>query len=60
MTRKRLKIGRTLVFKAATRSDYKIAKRKIVGIDHFGRPMVRYHGWSDFVVAPHEILEVLD
>lgn len=60
MPRKRLKVGRTLVFKAATRSDYKKASRKIVGIDSFGRPLVRYHGWSNFVVHPREILEVLD
>lgn len=55
MRPKKIKIGDSITFKAATRSHYKTATRKIVGIDREGRPQVRYHGWSDFVVAWHEI-----
>jgi hypothetical protein len=52
---RKLNVGDSITFKAATRSDCKLATRKVVGIDEFGRPMVRYHGWSNFVVAWHEI-----
>lgn len=53
-----LHIGDSLTFKAATRYSYKKATRKIVSIDHYGRPCVRYGGWSEFIVRPNEILSV--
>lgn len=52
-----MKIGDRLTFKAATRSHYRKATRVIVGFDLHGRPMVRYHGWGNFIVQPHEILK---
>jgi len=51
-------VGDWLTFKAATRSDYRKARRKITGIDEMGRPMVGYAGWTDFVVRPDEIIKV--
>jgi hypothetical protein len=55
---KKFKVGDWLIFKAATRSSYTKARRKITGIDGWGRPLVTYHGWSGFVVQPREIIEV--
>lgn len=54
----KLAIGDSITFKAATRSDFKRVRRKVVGIDAAGRPMVRYHGWSDFVVRWDEVQEI--
>jgi hypothetical protein len=56
MTKRKMRVGDWLTFKAATRCDYRKATRKIVGIDHIGRPLVRYAGWSDFIVQPNEII----
>jgi hypothetical protein len=71
MTRKRMRIGDLLTFKAATRDSYRKATRVITGFDNTGRPLVRYAGfdntgrplvryagWSDFIVQPREIIEV--
>ncbi len=55
---KKFKVGDLLTFKAATRYSYRKATRKIVSIDHYGRPCVRYCGWSEFIVRPNEILSV--
>ena len=51
----KLAIGDRITFTAATRSHHRRATRKVVGIDHEGRPQVRYHGWSDFIVQWHEV-----
>jgi len=56
--RKKMAVGDLLTFKAATRCSYRKATRKITGFDHYGRPLVRYAGWSDFIVQPKEILSV--
>lgn len=58
MTRKKMKVGDLLTFKAATRYSFKKATRVITGFDHYGRPLVRYSGWSDFIVQPKEIISV--
>jgi len=60
MTREKklMEIGDYIIFKAATRCDYRKAKRKIVGFDPLGRVEVRYAGWSNFIVLPHEIISV--
>lgn len=50
------RVGDRLTFKAATRSHYRKATRLINGFDTLGRPLVNYHGWSDFVVQLHEII----
>lgn len=57
-TRKKMHGGDLLTFKAATRCDYKKATRKITGFDNYGRPLVRYAGWADFIVQPKEIISV--
>lgn len=59
MTRRKFKIGDYIVFKCATRWSCAKAKRKIVEIDNLGHPLVRYGGWSHFIVHPKEILEVI-
>lgn len=53
-----MKIGDRIKFKALTRWSNRAVWRKIVGFDSHGRPEVRFGGWSSFVVAKHEILEV--
>lgn len=58
MTRKRIKIGDRITFKAATRDSYRKATRVVNGF-HFGQPTVRYAGWSNFVVRPAEISAVI-
>ena len=58
MSELKMKIGDLLTFKAATRYSFKKATRKIVGFDHHGRPLVRYAGWSQFIVRPDEIISV--
>jgi len=50
-----ISIGDVITFKAATRSHFKTATRKVVSIDPFNRPCVRYNGWSDFAVQRSEI-----
>lgn len=56
--RKKMRVGDLLTFKAATRCSYAKVTRKITGFDHFGRPLVRYAGWRDFIVLPREIISV--
>ena len=56
MGKRKMRVGDRLTFKAATRSHYRKATRPIRGFTPQGRPMVAYHGWSDFVVQPHEII----
>lgn len=58
MRPRKIKVGDSITFKAATRSHYKQATRKVVGIDHQGRPLVRYHGWSDFIVEWSEVTAI--
>lgn len=52
------RVGDMLTFKSATRYSCRKATRKIVSLDHLGRPCVRYSGWSDFIVMPKEIISV--
>lgn len=56
---KRAKIGDSIKFKAATRSHYKVAVRRVTGYYANGYTVTRYHGWSDFCVRADEVLEVL-
>jgi hypothetical protein len=51
-------IGDYLTFKAATRSHYKIAVRRVREIDHLSRPCVAYHGYRDFAVRWEEVLSI--
>jgi len=57
MKKHTFEIGQTIVFKALTRHSYKKATRKINGSWH-GSPTVRYHGWNDFIIKDHEIIEI--
>lgn len=56
MTKRKMQIGDLLTFKAATRYSFAKATRKIKGFDHLGRPLVKYAGWSEFIVRPSEII----
>lgn len=56
--RKKMHVGDLLTFKAATRYSYRKATRVITGFDSYGRPLVRYEGWSGFIVQPKEIISV--
>jgi hypothetical protein len=53
-----MRIGDLLTFKALTRYSFRKATRKITGFDHYGRPLVRYAGWTNFIVQPEEIISV--
>lgn len=58
MTKRKMRVGDLLTFKAATRCSYRKATRVITGFDSLGRPEVRYAGWSNFIVQPREIISV--
>lgn len=58
MKRRKMQIGDLLTFKAATRCSYRKATRRITGFDSYGRPLVRYAGWSGFIVRLSEIISV--
>ncbi len=59
MRPRKITIGDSITFKAATRSHSKMATRKVVGIDCLGNPLVRYHGWDKFVVLWREVKAVI-
>lgn len=54
----RIIVGARIKFKSATRSGYRAVWRTVRRIDEHGRPEVRFHGWSNFIVLPGEIMEV--
>jgi hypothetical protein len=54
-----MKIGDRIRFRAVTRWTDKPAVRQIRGFDHHDRPLVRFGGWSDFIVERSEILHHL-
>jgi hypothetical protein len=58
-TRKKIRVGDHIRFRAITRWSDKPATRKVVGIDLEGRPLVRFGGWDNFIVERREVLEVL-
>lgn len=58
--RKQIRIGDRIKFKAAARSHYRVAIRKVNGFTADGRPTVAYHGWSNFIVERREIIDRLD
>lgn len=53
------KIGDRIRFRAVTRWGDKPATRTVRALSATGLPLVRFAGWVDFKVHPHEILEVL-
>ncbi len=58
MTKRKMRVGDLLTFKAATRASYRKATRKIRGFDELGRPLVGYSGWDNFIVRLDEIISV--
>ena len=52
-----LQIGDRIRFRAVTRWSDRPAIRVIRGFDRYNRPLVRFGGWSDFIVERHEIIE---
>ena len=58
-----IKIGDLITFRSPTRSGTTKAKRKVTAFwtDHSrgskGVHVTKFHGWNDFVVFEHEILE---
>lgn len=54
----KMQVGDLLTFKSATRYSFTKATRVITEIDGYGRPLVRYAGWSGFIVQPKEIISV--
>lgn len=55
MRPRKVAVGDSITFKAATRASFKKVTRKVVGIDEQGRPLVRYEGWENFIVHWREI-----
>lgn len=53
-----INVGDRIRFKAVTRWGDKPATRKVVGFDSYGRPLVRFGGWDEFIVRRGEILAV--
>ena len=51
-----IKIGDKITFKAPTRSHYRKATRVVSGISPLC--VKKYHGWQNFIVQPHEVIEV--
>ncbi len=52
------RVGDRITFKSATRSHYRRATRLVRRVNPDGSCEVGYHGWANFVVYPHEILDV--
>lgn len=51
-------IGDRIRFRAVTAWSGATVWRKVVGLAWDGVPLVRYGGWAEFRVRPHEILDV--
>lgn len=49
--------GDRIRFRAATRWSEAAVWRKVVGMDG-DSPLVRFGGYSEFLVHPHEVIEV--
>ena len=56
----RIRIGDSIEFRAATRTSDRKAIREVVDILSGGSVVVsKYHGWTGFIVRPHEIIRVI-
>lgn len=53
-----IKIGDRIQFRAITRWSGVATWRKVNGFDSRGWPTVVFGGWRDFIVRPHEVLQV--
>jgi len=51
-------IGKKVTFRAATRWGNDKATRVIKNVNAQGNAEVRFGGWGNFIVRPHEIIEV--
>ena len=56
---RKVKIGDRLTFCSPTRWGPKRATRVVTGF-YNDKPTVRYGGWGNFIVEPHEIIAVSD
>ncbi len=54
-----IKIGDYIYFRAATPWSDRLVWRKVNGFLN-GKPTVRFGGWPNFIVRPHEIAKVKD
>lgn len=54
---KEIKVGDRIKFHSVTRHSDRAVTRKVVGIDVYGRVLVRFEGWDRFIVHRHEIKE---
>lgn len=55
----KIEVGDTITFRAITRWSGSQATRKVKEVGPRGMSfMVRYGGWSHFVVARHEVIKV--
>lgn len=52
------RLGDRIKFRVATRDSNRAATRKVVGRRMDGGYEVRYRGYSDFIVHPHEVLTI--
>ncbi len=55
---KKIYIGDRITFKSACRWGHNTVTRVVIALDELHRPLVRYGGWSDFMVLPKEIKKV--
>lgn len=53
-----IRLGDRITFRSPTRDGTKTLTRVVNGFWVNGNPTVRAHGWSNFVVAAHEISQV--
>ena len=53
-------IGKRVVFRSLCRWNSAKATRIIKEISKFGGPIVRFGGYANFVVRPHEVIEIIE
>lgn len=51
-------VGKIVTFKAITRWSGSKATRQIRGVRADGAVLVRFGGWTDFIVRPNEIISI--
>lgn len=52
-----IEVGDRITFRSVTRHSDKPVTRVVNGFFD-GKPTVRFHGWSEFIVHRHEVIEV--
>jgi len=55
----KIEVGDYIVFKSPTRhTKTRQERRQVRNVDEWGRPLVGYAGWSNFIVRLDEIIRV--